>query len=220
MRLADYEKKDGKKVWLSQDELNNLIGEAKTPEQKVALMLGGKAGLRRSEIASVTRPDFVTSHGSYRVRVWNDYAKRDKYREVPVGEDLWNIVDTISFDREPDESIVGCHSSTIWDWVRRAAERRQAATGDKGWSFLDCHDLRRTWGTYLVGRGVIPSYVMQVGGWDDWETFRNHYIGEMSPEVEKREIQKIPWLADGQAQLDDPDMHTLPVGSKSYGQTD
>lgn len=216
MRLADYEERDGKKVWLEQTELSALVEDTTKPQQKLAVMLGGRAGLRRKELASVTPADFVETHGGFRVRVWNDYAKREKYREVPIGQEIYTLVDTLSYDLEPDESVVGCHPSTVYEWVRRAAERRQAATNDRGWSFLDVHDLRRTWGTYLVGQGVIPGLVMQWGGWEDWPTFRDNYLGEMSPEVDRREQQKIPWLADGAMDLSNPDVHTIPAGSNPY----
>lgn len=218
MRLDDYDERDGKKVWLEQNELDALINEYQTPEQEVAFRLGGKAGLRRKELASVTSADFVETHGGYRIRVWNDYAKRDKYREVPIGETLWSTVNTLvdARERDPDEPVVDCHPSTVYDWVRRAAERRQAASNDRGWSFLDVHDLRRTWGTYLVGQGVIPGLVMQWGGWEDWPTFRDNYLGEMSPEVDRREQQKIPWLADGAVDLSNPEVHTIPAGSNPY----
>lgn len=214
MRLADYDEKDGKKVWLEQDELDALIEEAKTPQQKVAFMLAGKCGLRRKEVVNVTPTDIVQTHGHHRVRVWE--GKGEKYREVPCPERLANTVETLAYQLDADESVVGCHSSTIWDWVRRGAERRQAASRDKGWSYLDVHDLRRTWGTYLVGQGVIPGLIMQWGGWEDWTTFRDNYLGEMSPEVDRREQQKVPWLADGQVDLSDPDVHTVPAGSGSY----
>lgn len=214
MRLGNYPDKSGKKVWLEQDELDSLIEATKKPEEKVALMLGGKCGLRRKEAAYVTPADVVETHGSYRIRVWEEAAKRDKYREVPCPSELANIIDTLSYDLEPDDRVVGVHPSTLWDWVRRAAERRQAASNDKGWSFIKFHDLRATWGTYLVGQGVIPGLVMQWGGWDDWRTFRDNYLGEMSPEVDRREQQKVPWLADGAVDLSDPTVHTIPAGSK------
>lgn len=217
MRLADYDEKDGKKVWLEQDELDSLIAEAETPEQKVAMMLAGKCGLRRQEVADTTPADFVKTHGHHRVRVWE--GKGDKYREVPVPAELYNTVDTLAYQLDPDDSVVDCHASTIYDWVQRAAKRRLAESRDKGWSFLDVHDLRRTWGTYLVGQGVIPGLVMQWGGWDDWDVFRENYLGEMSPEVDRREQQKIPWLADGSVDLGDPSVHTVPAGSKPFAQS-
>jgi len=35
--------------------------------------------------------------------VWNEYAKRGKYRETPIPEELASSVQTISYDRDPDE---------------------------------------------------------------------------------------------------------------------
>ena len=212
MRLADYDERDGKKVWLEQDELDALIAEAKKPEEEVALMLAGKCGLRRKEVAEVTPVDVIETHGHYRVRVW--HGKGDKYREVPAPERLANTVNTLSYQLEADDPVIDAHETTVYDWVRRAAERLHSETGDEGWQYLDVHDLRRTWGTYLVGQGVIPGLIMQWGGWEDWDTFRTNYLGEMSPEVDRREQQKIPWLADGEVDLSDPQVHTVPSGSK------
>jgi len=39
---------------------------------------------------------------------------------------------------------------------------------------------------------------MEWGGWEDWETFRNHYLAEFSPEALRRERGKVGWLAAGQ----------------------
>lgn len=215
MRLGDYDvRDDGKKVWLEQSELDALLEKTKTPQQRVALMLGGECGLRRKEVAEVTPADLIQTHGHFRVRVWE--GKGEKYREVPVPDEVYYTVQTLASQLDADDSVVGVHNSTLWDWVQRASERMYADTGDKGWTYLDFHDLRRTWGTYLVGQGVIPGLIMQWGGWEDWETFKNNYLGEMSPEVDRREQQKVPWLADGQVDLADPDVHTLPAGSGAY----
>ena len=80
--------------------------------------------------------------------------------------------------------------------MKRAGERRYAATGDGGWTYLDIHDLRRTWGGHLLWDcGVLPAVVMSWGGWEDWETFRNHYLGEMSPVAAERECEKISFVS-------------------------
>jgi hypothetical protein len=47
---------------------------------------------------------------------------------------------------------------------------------------------------HLLEQGVLPSVVMAFGGWDDWETFRRHYLGEFSPEAIRRECAKIDFL--------------------------
>lgn len=194
MRLDDYAQKDGKRVWLTSDEIDLLIDEAVVPKQEVAFMLGGRGGLRRSEIISVTPNDF--SHGPDGfVRVWSDYSKRDKYREAPIPDELEYIVSTLTHDSSPDEPVVDKSGSTIYRWVRRAADSLQAQTGDKGWSYLDVHDLRRSWGGHLLWNcGLLPHAVKEFGGWDDWATFEKHYLGEISPEARDRERAKIDYV--------------------------
>lgn len=201
MRLDDYNKKEGKRVWLTAEELDDLINEAQDPTQRVAMMLGGKAGLRRGEIISVTPNDFQHGPSGF-VRVWSDYAKRDKYREAPIPTELEHIVKTLAHDTEPDEPIVDVAGTTVYRWVRRAADRRQAESGDKGWSFLDVHDLRRSWGGHLLWNcGVLPPVVREFGGWEDWDTFEEHYLGEITPEAAQRERAKIG--LDGERAEDD-----------------
>jgi len=199
MRLGDYDERDGKRVWLNQteenDEVDDLIGEAKSPEQEIAFRLGAQAGLRREEIASVTPNDFSHAPDGF-LRVWNDYAKRGKYRETPIPEELASSVRTLAYDRNPDEPIVSVEPNSIYRWVKRAAERRYASTNDEGWTYLDVHDLRRTWGGHLLWDcGILPAVVMSWGGWEDWETFRNHYLGEMSPAAAEREREKISFVS-------------------------
>ncbi len=35
---------------------------------------------------------------------------------------------------------------------------------------------------------------MEFGGWDDWETFRESYLGAYSLNAEKQGIEKVDWL--------------------------
>jgi len=49
---------------------------------------------------------------------------------------------------------------------------------------------------------VLPSVVMEWGGWEDWETFRNHYLAECSPEALRRERGKLSWLGGEPADRD------------------
>lgn len=128
--------------------------------------------------------------------MWEDVATQESYRELPVSDRLVTYIDahTDAAGIGPGEPIVDVADKTVYRWVRRAAERLQAETGDRGWSFLDVHDLRRTWGTNLLEQGVLPSVVMDWGGWEDWETFRRHYLGEFSPEAIRRERGKVSYL--------------------------
>jgi len=200
MRLKDYDERDGKRVWLSESELSLLIDNV-TPnhrEQEAAFLLAGRCGLRRQEIVAVTPTDIVTNDTGQVVRIW--HGKGDKYREVPAPTDLTQLV--LGMGKDPDASLVDVDPSTIYSWVQRARERCYAETGEDGWQFVGPHDLRRSWGVRLLEAGVLPSVVMEWGGWEDWQTFRNHYLAEFSPEALRRERGKVGWLAEGRADTD------------------
>jgi len=36
--------------------------------------------------------------------------------------------------------------------------------------------------------------VMEWGGWRNWRTFREHYLGEFSPEAVRAEREKVGWI--------------------------
>lgn len=193
MRLKDYDEREGKRVWLSEREMSMLIDQADSPQEKLAFLFGGRCGLRRQEMIDVCPRDIVETETGDVIRVW--HGKGDKYREVPAPDDLVSIVETLAFGMEPDEQLLETdHGSTVYRWVRRAAQRLQAETDDKGWSYVDVHDLRRSWGVRLLEAGVLPSVVMDWGGWEDWQTFREHYLAEFSPEALRRERGKVGWL--------------------------
>jgi len=65
---------------------------------------------------------------------------------------------------------------------------------DPGWDDLTPHDLRRTWATQLHSQDVDPLIVMEWGGWNDLETFLDHYKGTSTPEAQRRERNKVGWL--------------------------
>lgn len=194
MRLKDYNEKDGKRVWLGESEIQQFLDEAKSPEQDAAFLLGARSGLRRKEILDVTPAHIRETDVGHVLRIWA--GKGDKYREVPIAPDLKRVVDTLSYDMEPDDPLVDKTGSTVYRWVQRAGERLYADTGDQGWTYLDVHDLRRTWGVRLLEAGVLPSVVFEWGGWEDWHTFRDHYLAEFSPEALRRERGKVAFLRE------------------------
>jgi integrase len=200
MRMKDYDTREGKRVWLSESEISLLLSKTdeNRPEIDAALILASRCGLRRKEITGdddrpgVRPSDLVSNDTGQVVRVW--HGKGGKYREVPAPPELMQLA--LGMNREVDQELVTCDPSTIWDWVKRARERAHAETGDNGWLEVGPHDLRRSWGVRLLEAGVLPSVVMEWGGWDDWETFRDHYLAEFSPEALRRERGKVGWLAE------------------------
>jgi integrase len=194
MRLEDYDNQDGKKVWLDRGEVERLLATTSDTEKTIALKLAARCGLRRKEIVEVTPPDLVDTDVGPRLRVW--HGKGDKHREVPVPGDLKTTIRTYADlrDASADTPLVDRVPRTVERWVSRAAEEMHAETNDVGWQYVGPHDLRRTWGTLLVEVGVEPGMIMTWGGWEDWDTFREHYLGAYSPEMERRQAALVPWL--------------------------
>ena len=72
-----------------------------------------------------------------------------------------------------------------------------AEQGDEMWQYVTPHDLRRTWATLLSADIDDPLLIMDFGGWEDIETFLEHYRGSYSPAVQRRELSKVDWLDIG-----------------------
>ncbi|WP_440765530.1 tyrosine-type recombinase/integrase [Natronorubrum sp. DTA7] len=195
MNLQQHEKRDDMKVWLSQDEVTVLLGAAGETQQRIALALGAHCGLRSHGVLDVAPEDIVDTDAGTMLRVW--HGKGDKYRETPVPQDIATTIRTIDDYRDaPASSSLVEVSSTrsLRRWLRSAADQLHEETGDTGWSYLGFHDLRRTWATALASDDVDPLLVCDWGGWNDLETFLEHYRGSYSPEAQQREREKVTWL--------------------------
>jgi integrase len=209
MNLVDYPDDDGMKVWLDRSEVDLLLDEAGDTEQRIAFLLGVRSGLRVSEIVGTgprpgVRPtDVVETTAGPRVRLWG--AKGDKNRETPAPPELVHTVDAYADARSEgqDVPLVDRSPRTVERWVGRAADRLTERTGDQGWQYLTPHDLRRTWATLLAADDVDPLLVCDWGGWEDIEVFLEHYRGSYSPEVQRRELQKVDWLSYSGGSSDD-----------------
>lgn len=228
--MKPYDTRDGYRVWLDDRELNSLIntmGDRGGTLHRLAGRIGGEAGLRRDEASQTSKADVAESTGDKHLRVWEDAAKRDKYRETPIPSDLAQQIEMVPEFRDDigrNDPVLDASPRTLNRWVKRAAEELHAETGDEGWLQVTYHDLRRTWGTRLLEQGVLPSVVMDWGGWEDWDTFREHYLGEFSPHALQRERAKVEWLdGGGDVDITNPDSHLTPVsnppwkGNKRYG---
>ena len=193
MNLREHEKRDDMKVWLSQTEVEALLGAAKDTEQRLAFALGARCGLRSHETLDVAPEHVVDTDAGTMLRV--HAGKGDKYRETPVPRDLATTIRTVADVREKSASapLVETNSTrTLRRWVTRAAGELE--NDDPAWRHLSYHDLRRTWATALASADVDPLLVCDWGGWNDLETFLDHYRGTYSPEAQERERSKVDWL--------------------------
>jgi integrase len=195
MNLRPHEEEDGKKVWLSDQEVDKLEEVAVDTEQTIAFGLGARCGLRSAEILDVAPQDVVETDAGWVVRVGE--GKGDKFRETPVPSDLAMRIQTIGDVRdEPGDEPVLSVSSTrsLRRWLQNAREKLADHEDEPGWKFLSTHDLRRTWASALADAEVDPLLVLDWGGWEDLETFLEHYNGTYSPAAQRRAREKVDWL--------------------------
>lgn len=195
MNLKQHKKRDDMKVWLSQDEVELLLEVADSTQQRIAFALGARCGLRSHEILQVAPNDIVETDAGIRLRVWE--GKGDKFRETPVPRDLATTIRTVDDVRpeSSDQSLVDRESTrSLRRWVEKARGELATETSDEGWHHLSFHDLRRTWATSLASADVDPLLVCDWGGWNDLDTFLEHYRGTYSPEAQRRECEKVEWL--------------------------
>jgi len=221
--MKPFEEDDGYRVWMSGDELNQLIEtmhERGGTPHRIAARLGGHCGLRRDEVSKSRPIDVTESHGDTVLRVWEYAAKMEKYRETPIPQDLADQIRMIPEfkDQDMDDPTLDVTGKTLNRWVKRAAQELYAETGDEAWTYVTFHDLRRTWGTRMLETGMLPSVVMWHGGWDDWDTFREHYLGEFSSGALARERAKVEWLGGDGPAGDDVEGHVTTAAPPSTSQ--
>ncbi|WP_248515955.1 tyrosine-type recombinase/integrase [Salinarchaeum laminariae] len=195
MNLREHENRDDMKVWLSQTDVSKLLDRADGTQQRLAFALGARCGLRSHEILDVAPEHVAETDAGTILRVW--HGKGDKYRETPVPRDLATTIRTVADVRdEPASSSLLDVTSTrsLRRWIRSAADGLAEESGEDGWRHLAFHDLRRTWATSLRSADVDAMLVCDWGGWNDLETFLDHYRGTHSPEAQQREREKVDWL--------------------------
>jgi len=193
VQLERFRDDDGRRVRLSESERDRLLDEYENdPDRQIGLSLMARCGCRSHEVISVRPMDVVRGDETDRYFLRIPDGKGSKERQTPMPLDLVGMIR--GRDVEPGESVVDVSTRTLRRWVQRAAERRSAAEDDDRWRHLSTHDLRRTWGHLALEAGVLPSVLMQWGGWEDYETFKNHYLGKHGEEVQAREAEKVEWL--------------------------
>jgi integrase len=190
MRLESTKREDQYKVWLTDDELEELRRVAASHRDDLVIRLGGEVGLRAFEIPQVC-PKHVkrTDDGEhYRLRVpagkdtsGNGGKPRDAYLPPDLEGDLHRFQNAEDIGR--NQPFVGLTERGVRDVVKRTAERAAEETGDEDFRHVSSHDLRRRFAQrLLVDKQVNPRVVMQVGGWDSFAAIEP-YLNAPSPSV-------------------------------------
>lgn len=195
MNLREHDQRDDMKVWLSDDDVTQLVEAAAETERQIAILLGARCGLRSHEVLSVAPEHVVDTDSGTMLTV--PEGKGGKYRETPIPDDLATRIRTVGDVRTADDSVSVVSVDTtmsLRNWIQAARESVADDVGDTRWHHVSFHDLRRSWATSLAAKDVDPLIVCDWGGWNDLETFLDHYRGSYSPEAQKRERGKVDWL--------------------------
>jgi len=195
MMTEEYDDKEGRRVWLSRSEVEQLLGVADDPLRKVAFRLGAEVGLRSHEVVDV-HPENVVDGGEAGEMLVVPEGKGEKYREAPIPDSLADTMDAAaSFGGvDDDEVLVDRSTRSIRNWVEETRKKLAQETGEKRWQYLTFHDLRRTWAGQLANADVDQTVALRWGGWNDLDTFLNHYRGEATEKAQAREREKVNWL--------------------------
>lgn len=191
MFAEPFEDSEGFRIWLDLKETDQLLQAAESREERLAFTLGVRSGLRVAEIVNVQAKDVVSTSAGPRVRVWDSKGK--KYRETPTTKDMFAMAETVA-DLQCEQTLLVDRSSR---WVQRHLSdvvEQLAEEDDEMWRYVTPHDLRRTWATLMSADIDDPLLIMDWGGWEDIETFLEHYRGSYSPAVQRRELSKVEWL--------------------------
>lgn len=195
MQLETYDDMDGRRVRLTESERDRLLETVSGDTRKeIAFGLMSRCGLRSQETVSVRPIDVVQGDETDQWFLRIPEGKGGKERQTPIPNDLAGMIRAVSGNLEPDEPVVDVTTRTLRRWVTRVGQELAATENDDRWLYLGPHDLRRTWGHLALEAEVLPSVLMQWGGWEDYETFQKHYLGKHSEEVQAREAEKVNWL--------------------------
>ena len=189
MRLDSTGARDQYKVWMTDDEIDELRRAAASYRDDIIIQLGGYVGLRAFEILQVQPRNIKeTQQGHYRLRVpegkdttGNGGNPRDAYLPDSVERDLQQFQNAENI--APKDPFVDLTERGVRAVVKRTAEAAADATGKDDFRHVSSHDLRRRFAQrLLVDKNMNPRVVMEVGGWDSFDAIEP-YLNSPTPDV-------------------------------------
>ncbi|MDY6774843.1 MAG: site-specific integrase [Halobacteria archaeon] len=189
---------NGYKCWLNQDEFEELTRAADGYREDLIVRLGGRVGLRSFEIPQV-KPKHVNrtrdgEHYMLRIPRGKDTSgdggkPRDAYLPTDLERDLHRYVKAESIGQ--DEVIFDISPRWIQEIVSQTAEKAAKNTGNDDFERVSSHDLRRYFAhRMLVEERMNPEVVMEVGGWEDYESIKP-YLSKPSEETIVSEFERV-----------------------------
>ncbi len=193
-----FEKSDAGnyRVWLDQNEVKLLLNEPDDQIRRLAYEIGVRCGLRSVEITRVCPEHLHDTIAGDMLRVRSAKSNNDEVRQTPVPSQLATRIRTIDQHRpeDSDEPLISASTRTLRRWMAQTTEAIAGQEDDEMWLEVTMHDLRRTWASSLNSADVEAMVVCDWGGWNDLDTFLDHYRATAQPEEQLKQRQKVDWL--------------------------
>jgi len=180
---------DEHKVWLTDQEIEDLRRATRSQRDDLIIQLGAYVGLRAFEIPQPTPSDITESEsGQYRLRVeagkdtsGNGGKPRNAFLPDSVERDLQRFQNEENI--APKDPFIDLKQPGVRAVVKRTAERAAEETGVEDFRKVSTHDLRRRFAQrLLVDEAMNPRVVMQVGGWSSFQAIEP-YLNAPSEDV-------------------------------------
>lgn len=175
MRVEATKADDDYKIWLTDQEIENLRRAAASYRDDIIIQLGAYVGLRAFEIPQV-RPTHIKTNdnGQYRLRVpagkdtsGSGGKPRDAYLPTNVERSLQQFQNAENI--APRDPFIALTERGVRAAVKRTAEAAANQTKNDDFVHVSSHDLRRRYAQrLLVDQNMNPRVVMAVGGWDSF----------------------------------------------------
>jgi len=160
---------------LTEQEVKLFLEQAKTLEHEwyyhwaFALYTGMRSGelysLTWEKVNFETRQIKVDSSWNNKIGFKSTKSGDDRILEIPMN--LMTMARELKLKNSDCVFVLPRNSK--WDKGEQARELRMFLAG-MGLPQIRFHDLRATWATLLLSKGVEPVKVMKMGGWKDLKT--------------------------------------------------
>lgn len=155
---------------LTEEEITKLLAVAEARGRKLWYLLALWAGLRRSELSTLTWGDFDQERGVVVIRK----GKAKRVDEVPLHPDL-----AVELARVRPTTVLPTarvFAAVVTNRTRQLDFARAGiAITDAMGRHADLHALRTTLGTMLARGGVAPQVAQRIMRHDDYRTTLKHY---------------------------------------------
>jgi len=170
--------KDGSKIMpvLNEEQVRKLLNRARelNDEWYYHWTLAVYTGLRNGELYALTWENVeLDSCLIYVKGAWDskngfkNHTKSGHDRVVSISPELLLVLKELKLKSKGDYFVLPRLRG--WDKGEQAIELRRFLVG-LGLPEIRFHDLRATWATLLLGKGVEAIKVMNMGGWRDYKT--------------------------------------------------